>query len=164
MKIRNVVITGIMSVVSFTSQSQAVVKHVQSEKGAHADAVWVGDTLYVSGQLPTPITPADPAKGTPSVYGGDTKTQVASAFQKMQVLLQSQGLNLKDVVKVTVFLVGDPKLGNKLDFPGMQASFAQFFGTKEQPNKPARSVVQIAGIAAQGCLVEIEAVAARGSK
>ena len=54
---------------------------------------------------------------------------------------------MKDVVKCTVFMAADPKLG-KIDFPGLQASFTQFFGTKDQPNKPARSAFQVAGLVA----------------
>jgi enamine deaminase RidA (YjgF/YER057c/UK114 family) len=36
------------------------------------------------------------------------------------------------------------------------AAYTQFFGTKEQPNLPARSTVQVAGLAQAGMLVEIE--------
>jgi enamine deaminase RidA (YjgF/YER057c/UK114 family) len=60
-----------------------------------------------------------------------------------------------------VFLVGDPAMSNKLDFAGMNAAYAQFFGTKEQPNKPARTTVQVASLASPTALVEIEVVAAR---
>ncbi|MEO0973643.1 MAG: Rid family hydrolase, partial [Pseudomonadota bacterium] len=37
----------------------------------------------------------------------------------------------------------------------------QFFGTEAQPNLPARSAVQVAGLAAPGMLVEIEVIIAR---
>jgi enamine deaminase RidA (YjgF/YER057c/UK114 family) len=40
--------------------------------------------------------------------------------------------------------------------PVMNAAHGQFFGTKDQPNKPARSTVQVAALAASGALVEIE--------
>ena len=36
--------------------SQVPVKHLQPGNGPIAQAVWAGDTLYVSGQLATPIT------------------------------------------------------------------------------------------------------------
>ena len=39
--------------------------------------------------------------------------------------------------------------------------FGQFFGTKEQPNKPARSAVQVAALVAPGALLEIEVIAAK---
>jgi enamine deaminase RidA (YjgF/YER057c/UK114 family) len=66
-----------------------------------------------------------------------------------------------DVIKMNVFLVGDPAKGGKMDFPGMMAAYTKFFGTKEQPNLPARSAVQVAGLAAPGGLVEIEVIAAK---
>ena len=47
-------------------------------------------------------------------------------------------------------------------FPGLQASFTQFFGTKDQPNKPARSAFQVAGLVAPGYLLEIEVIAVKG--
>jgi enamine deaminase RidA (YjgF/YER057c/UK114 family) len=115
----------------------------------------------LSGQLASPVTPGDTAKGTPAVYG-DTKAQALSALQKIQALLKEQGLEMKDVVKMTVFLAGDPALDGKLDFAGLQASYTQFFGTKEQPNKPARSAMQVAALAAPWALVEIEVIAVRG--
>ena len=39
-----------------------------------AAAIWAGDTLYLSGQMASPVTAADAAKGTAAVYG-DTQTQ-----------------------------------------------------------------------------------------
>jgi len=140
-------------------QGQVPVKHLQTEKSAIASAVWAGDTLYVSGQLADPVTPADPAKGTTAVYG-DTQAQALSALTKIQKVLQAEGLDMKDVVKMTVFLAADPSTG-KMDFPGLQASYTQFFGTKEQPNKPARSAVQVAALAAPGALLEIEVIAVK---
>jgi len=43
----------------------------------------------------------------------------------------------------------------------MNAAYAKFFGTTEQPNKPARSTVQVAALVAAGALLEIEVQAAR---
>ena len=63
---------------------------------------------------------------------------------------------MSDVVKMQVFLVGDPGKDGKMDFKGFMEGYTQFFGTKEQPNVPARSTVQVAGLVAPGMLVEIE--------
>jgi enamine deaminase RidA (YjgF/YER057c/UK114 family) len=142
------------------AQSGPAVKHIQTGTAAIASAVWVGDMLYVSGQLPSPITPADRDKGTPAVYG-DTKTQAANAFGKIEALLKEQGLGMADVVMMHVYMLGDPAQGGKLDFAGMNAAYSQFFGTKEQPNKPARSTVQVAALAATGPLLEVEVIAAK---
>jgi enamine deaminase RidA (YjgF/YER057c/UK114 family) len=143
-------------------QAQVTVKHLQpNEKALIADGVWAGDTLYLSGQLADPVKPADAATGAPASYG-DTKTQAFSVFTKIRTLLKAQGLDMKDVVKMTVFLAGDPQNGGKLDFAGLQASYTQFFGTAEQPNKPARSAMQVAALVAPWALVEIEVIAVRG--
>jgi enamine deaminase RidA (YjgF/YER057c/UK114 family) len=142
------------------AHGQVEVKHIQSENSPIAAGVWAGDTFYLSGQLASPVTPADAAKGTPAVYG-DTKTQAASVFAKIQKALQGQGLDMKDVVKMTVFLGPDPTTG-KLDFAGMQSEFVKYFGTKEQPNKPARSAFQVAALAAPWALLEIEVIAVKG--
>lgn len=139
--------------------AQTVVKHIQSDKSPIATGVWAGDTFYLSGQLASPITPADPAKGTQADYG-DTKAQAASIFQKIQAALKEQGLDMTNVVKMTVFLGPDPKT-EKLDFAGMQSEYVKYFGTKEQPNKPARSAFQVAALAAPWALLEIEVIAVK---
>src|SRR6201995_735437 len=138
MTIKRSWMAAVLMTAACATQAQVVVKHLQpNEKSPIANGVWAGDTLYLSGQLASPVTAADAAKGTPAVYG-DTRTQALSALGKIQALLKEQGLDMKDVVKMTVFMAGDPALGNKLDFAGFQASYTQFFGTKDQPNKPAR--------------------------
>jgi enamine deaminase RidA (YjgF/YER057c/UK114 family) len=142
------------------AHAQVVVKHIQTDASPIAQGVWAGDTYYLSGQLASPITPADKEKGTPAVYG-DTKAQAASVFAKIQKALQDQGLDMKDVVKMTVFLGPDPTTG-KLDFAGMQSEFVKYFGTKDQPNKPARSAFQVAALAAPWALLEIEVIAVKG--
>jgi enamine deaminase RidA (YjgF/YER057c/UK114 family) len=137
------------------------VRRIQPPGAAIASAVWVGDTLYVSGQVPDPVAPADPAKKTPAVYGGDTRSQTESVLRKIEGILKAQGLGMGDVVMMHVYLTGVPAMGNKMDFAGMMSAYTQFFGTATQPNKPARSTVQVAALAAAGALVEIEVIAAR---
>ncbi len=149
-----------LAFVATSAYSQQVVKHIQTEKAAIATGVWAGDTYYLSGQLSDPTTPADPVKKTPAVYPETTQAQSASVFAKIQKLLQDQGLDMKDVVKMTVFLGPDPRTG-KLDFAGMQSEYLKYFGTKEQPNKVARSAFQVAALAAPWALVEIEVIAVK---
>jgi enamine deaminase RidA (YjgF/YER057c/UK114 family) len=66
-----------------------------------------------------------------------------------------------DIVKMQVFLVGDPGHGNTMDFAGFMKGYTQFFGTPEQPKLPSRSTVQVAALANPGFLVEIEVTAVR---
>ena len=117
------------------------------------------DTIYVSGHIPK-VAKADAPKGSTESYG-DTKTQTISALQQIEDLLGAQQLTMADVVMLHVFLVGDPANGGKMDFAAMNAGYSQFFGSKSQVNKPARSTVQVVALAAPGALVEIEAIAVR---
>jgi len=117
------------------------------------------ETIYVSGMVPKAIN-SDAPKGSTPEYG-DTKTQTISVLTQMQALLDKQQLSMGDIVMMHVYLAGDPKMGGKMDFAGMMAGYTQFFGTAEQPNKPARSAMQVAALAFPGLLVEIEAIAVR---
>jgi enamine deaminase RidA (YjgF/YER057c/UK114 family) len=145
------------------ASGQVYVRHIQEADRPIATGVWVGDTLYLSGQLASPVTPADAAKGTAAVYG-DTEAQTMSTLTKIQAALKSEGLGMGDVVMMHVYMAGDPAKGGKLDFPGMMAAYTRFFGTKEQPNKPARSAMQVAALAAPWALVEIEVIAVKATE
>ncbi|HEX6495516.1 MAG TPA: Rid family hydrolase [Acidobacteriaceae bacterium] len=116
-----------------------------------SQGVWVGNTLYLSGALDPDFSKA-PAK--------DTKTQTVGALQAIQKSLAAQKLTLGDVVMMHVYLAADPATG-KMDFAGFMGGYTQFFGTKDQPNKPARSAMQVAALAAPGALVEIEVIAVK---
>jgi enamine deaminase RidA (YjgF/YER057c/UK114 family) len=59
------------------------------------------------------------------------------------------------------FVVGDPAKGGKMDFAGFMEGYAQFFGTKAQPNKAGRTAVQVSALVDPGLLIEIEVIAAR---
>nr|WP_298723437.1 RidA family protein [uncultured Steroidobacter sp.] len=110
--------------------------------------------LFHSGTTPAPLDPKAPA-GT-AAYWGDTKAQALSTFARIKESLDQLGLDFGDVVAMTVYLVGDPAKGGRMDFDGFMAAYSQFFGTAEQPNLPARSTVQVAGLVQPGMLVEVE--------
>jgi enamine deaminase RidA (YjgF/YER057c/UK114 family) len=139
------------------AQAAEVVRHSNGTSFPIARAVEVpaGKTIYFhSGMTPAPLDAKAPA-GTPE-YWGDTKTQTLSVFGRIKESLDKLGLGYGDVVAMTVYLVGDPAKGGRMDFEGMMAAYTQYFGTKEQPNVPARSTVQVAGLVSPGMLVEIE--------
>jgi enamine deaminase RidA (YjgF/YER057c/UK114 family) len=117
------------------------------------------DTYFLSGAL-APVINKDAPKGSVAAYG-DTETQTVGALNSIKGTLARLGLGMGDVVKMTIFLVGDPAKDNKMDFAGMMAGYKQFFATAEQPNKPARSAFQVAALAAPGALIEIEVIAAK---
>jgi enamine deaminase RidA (YjgF/YER057c/UK114 family) len=117
------------------------------------------DVTYLSGILPDPADPKAPKERLAAA--GNTEAQTLAVLRKVKAVLASRGLSLGDVVQLRVYLVGDPQLGGKLDFDGLQAGFRQFFGTAEQPLKPARTTVQVAGLVLPGALIEVEVVAAK---
>lgn len=144
-----------------TSAHAATVEHKQAPGAMIASSATVppGSTLYfLSGSTASPIDPADTS--SPGAYG-DTQAQTLSILTKMKAQLAEMGLTMGDVVKLTVFLVGDPRLGGKMDRDGMTVSYKTFFGTPDQPNLPTRSTVQVAGLGRPQTLVEIEAIAAK---
>jgi enamine deaminase RidA (YjgF/YER057c/UK114 family) len=120
------------------------------------------DTVYVSGALPT-VANKDAPKGSVESYG-DMATQAESALNNIKASLAKLDLTMGDVVKMTVFMVADSTKDNKLDFAGLMTGYTKFFGTADQPNKPARSAVQVAALVAPGALVEIEVIAVKPHK
>lgn len=116
--------------------------------------------IFHSGQVPGPANP-DAERGSREYYG-DTEAQAMSVFGRFEASFEELGVDFGDVIKMTVFLVGDPTMDGQMDFAGFMRAYTKFFGTEEQPNKPARSAIQIAGLAGgPNMLVEIEMVIAR---
>jgi enamine deaminase RidA (YjgF/YER057c/UK114 family) len=156
--IRHLPLVAIALMVSLTASAQTTkrIPLPPSQNPRNADlpisaAVWAGDTLYVSGWL-DPDIKTDP----------DTQSQTVGILKDLQRFLESQKLTLGDVVMMRVYLGGDPAKDGKMDVAGMTAGYTQFFGTKDQPNKPARTTVQVVLPAgARGGLVEIDLIAVR---
>lgn len=117
--------------------------------------------IYVSGQVPSVVNASAPRNSIEAF--GDTKAQTITVLEKIQGILTSLGLTMADVVKMQVFLVGDPGNGGKMDFAGFMEGYTQFFGTATQPNLPARSTMQVSGLVNPGWLVEIEVAAVRSN-
>ena len=114
--------------------------------------------VYVSGQVPD-VADATAAEGSVERFG-DTEAQTRSVIRKIETALKPHGLTLGDVVMMRVFLVAPPGQA-RMDFTGMMRGYRAFFGTREQPNKPARSTMQVGGLVDAGWLVEIEVTAAK---
>jgi len=109
------------------------------------------DLAFVSGATPG-------VQGQPKPVG--TEAQTTDVLNKIAALLKDQGMTMGDVVVMRVFLGVDPDKGGHADRAGMNAAFKTFFGTPEQPNKPARTTVAIVDDA-PGTFVEIDAIAAK---
>lgn len=113
---------------------------------------------FISGQVPAVVNKEAPGDSIEAF--GDTKMQSETVLKKIKEILQGMKLEMSDVVKMQVFLVGDPAKGGKADTKGFMEAYTQHFGGS-QPNLPARAVVQVAALSNPGWLVEIEVVAAK---
>lgn len=113
---------------------------------------------FISGQVP-PAIDKNADQNSLAAFG-DTKAQTVGVLTKIQDILKGMGLTMGDVVKMQVFLVGDPGKAGKADVAGFMQGYTQFFGGA-QPNLPARAVFQVAALSNPGWLVEIEVVAAK---
>ena len=108
--------------------------------GTYSQAVKVGDTVYLSGQIPL-----DPASG--ELVNGEIRVQIARVFDNLAAVARAAGGSLQDVVKLSVFLV-DLK-----NFPQVNEIMAQYF---KEPY-PARAAVGVAALP-RGAQVEMDAV------
>ena len=118
--------------------------------------------LMTSGTVPPLLDEKAPA-GSRERYG-DTKTQGAGALKQIEAQLKKAGLGLKDVIYLRVYIAADKAKEGHFDYPGWFEAYGQFFGTAENPVKPARSTVGVAGLVNPDWLIEIEAVAAYPGK
>jgi enamine deaminase RidA (YjgF/YER057c/UK114 family) len=114
--------------------------------------------VFVSGTLADVAKPDAPAGSIERL--GDTATQAASVLGKIAKELAASGLTMADVVKMNVFMVGDPAKGGVMDFAGLMQAYSRHFGEASQGKLPARTTVQVAALPLPGALVEIEVIAA----
>ena len=110
--------------------------------GAYSQATTTGDLLFTAGQLPLTVE-GELLDDEP------VAVQARQCLENVETILASEGLEMSDVLKVTVFL------DDVDDFAEMNDTYAGFF--EEDP--PARSAVEV-GAVPKGAAVEIEAVAA----
>jgi enamine deaminase RidA (YjgF/YER057c/UK114 family) len=161
---RYLVLLAALAAATAQAQAQEVRRLGPAESPISASVeVPAGSRLvYVSGTVPDPVDANAPA-GSVQRYG-DTAAQTRSILTKVQAQLGRHGLTLGDVVMMRVFLVAPPGQP-RMDFAGMMSAYREFFGTAAQPNRPARSTMQVAGLVDPGWLVEIEVTAAaRGAE
>ena len=117
------------------------------------------ELLFLSGTLADVVKPEAPAGSIERL--GDTETQAASVLGKLEKELAASGYTFADVVKMNVFLVGDPAKGGRMDFDGLMKAYSRYVGGASQGKLPARTTVQVAALPLPGALVEIEVIAAR---
>ena len=108
--------------------------------GTYSQAVRVGGTVYVSGQIAL-----DPA--TKELVGGDVEAQVRRVFENLKAIATAAGGSLADAVKVTIYLTDLAHFGlvNKV-----MAEYCQ------EPY-PARAAVGVASLP-RGAAVEADCI------
>jgi reactive intermediate/imine deaminase len=108
--------------------------------GTYAQAVQVGHTVYLSGQIPL-----DP--DTMELVQGGMEAQIRRIFDNLAAVAQAAGGSLADIAKLNIFLTD---LGH---FPLLNQVMTQYFETPY----PARAVVGVAALP-KGASVEMDAV------
>ena len=141
---------GPPAAVTFTGSPQSAI--------ASGVAIPSGKAMFwTSGTTPSAANASAPA-GSRERFG-DTRTQAASVLKNIAALLERQGLSMKDVVYLRAYLVPDPTKNNRIDMDGWSAAYGEFFGTANNPTKPARSTVGVSALVNADWLIEIEAFA-----
>ena len=123
-----------------------VEKEVVKGRAPFSDAVKVGNTIFISGQIPK-----DPIKGG---WADNIRGQTSQCLINIKNILEKIGSNVSDLVKLTIYLT-DIK-----DYGGMNESFIDFFRDNGLlKDFPARSTVQVGPLMYREWLIEIDAIA-----
>ena len=108
--------------------------------GAYSQAVKVGDTVYISGQIPL-----DPQ--TMEIVDHSFAAAAHRAFQNLAAVAEAAGGNLDDAVKVNISMT------DLANFAAVNEVMAQYF----KAPYPARAAVGVA-VLPKGAPIEIEAI------
>ena len=108
--------------------------------GTYSQAVKVGTTVYLSGQIP--LVPE-----TMEMVEGDIKVQIHQVFKNLQAVIEASGGSFADIAKLNIFLID---LSN---FAAVNEIMAEYF---QQPY-PARAAVGVAQLP-RGAEVEMDGV------
>ena len=153
--------TLLMAIVAMPAHAQEIVRR-QAGDFPIASSVRVppgAELVFLSGTLADVAKPDAPTGSVQRL--GDTETQAASVLGKLEKELAASGLTFADVVKMNVFMVGDPAQDGKMDFEGLMQAYLRYVGAPTQGKLPARTTVQVAALPIPGALVEIDVIAAR---
>ena len=111
--------------------------------GPYSQAVRVGNTVWLSGQIPL-----DPATG--ELVVGSIEVQARRVFENLKAIVSAAGFTLEDAVKATVFLT------DLTQFAAVNQVMAEYF---REPF-PTRATVGVAALP-KGAAIEVECILAR---
>jgi reactive intermediate/imine deaminase len=112
--------------------------------GTYSQAVKVGQTVYLSGQIP--LVPAKMA-----LIEGDMRAQITQVFDNLSAVATAAGGALSDIAKLNIYLT------DLTHFPLVNEVMANYF---KEPY-PARAAVGVASLP-KGAQVEMDAVMVMG--
>src|SRR6187549_2995951 len=107
--------------------------------GPYSQAIRVGDTVYMAGQIPL-----DPA--TMQMVEGDFEKEAQRVFENIKAVIAASGGTFRQVVKVTIFLT------DFANFAKVNELMAKYF---TEPY-PARSTRALRGSAATATVERVE--------
>jgi reactive intermediate/imine deaminase len=108
--------------------------------GTYSQAVKVGNTVYMAGQIPL-----DPA--TMQLDNATIEAEIHRVFRNLRAVAEASGGGLKDVAKLNVFLT------DLTHFPKVNEIMSEYFS---QPY-PARAAIGVASLP-RGSRVEADAI------
>ena len=108
--------------------------------GPYSQAVKVGNTVWISGQIP--LVP-----GSMELVTGDISAQATQVFKNLAAVAEAAGGDLNNAVKINISLT------DMNDFVAVNEVMSRFL---EAPY-PARACVQVAGLP-KGVAIEVEAI------
>lgn len=111
--------------------------------GPYSQAVMVGETLYVSGQIAL-----DPASGV--LLTDDVRTETRRVMDNIRAILNEANMSFNDVVKTTIFI---------RDMNNF-ATVNEVYGSYFQEKYPARETVEVSGLP-KNVNVEISCIASK---
>ena len=114
--------------------------------------------LFVSGQVPPVVDATQPIESA-AAYG-DMETQTRGVLRRLEAKLANAGYAMRDLVKVTAFMVGEARFGGRPDLAGFGRAWREVFSADMLP---ARSRIEVVRLMNPAWLVEIEAVAAKSA-
>lgn len=117
--------------------------HAPAPIGPYSQAVQVGETLYVSGQIAI-----DPVNGTMNMDTLETETH--QVMKNLGAILETVGMAYANIVKTSIFL------SDMGDFARVNAIYGSYFTSQF----PARETVEVAGLP-KGVNVEISVIAVK---
>ena len=122
------------------SRTPIQTEHAPAAIGPYSQAVRMGGTVFLSGQIPL-----DPATG--ELVTGDISAQARRAFDNLKAVCEAAGGTLDQVARLGLYVTD---LG---DFAAVNSVMAEYFSNPY----PARSTIEVSALP-KGAAFEVDAI------